>query len=110
MIAELKKYKKIIEDAVDLLGYTPLRYAIFEREKINRIEYQVRIEYIENHYEVYTTGERASISGKKQFENFFEAYHNFLFKLQLSILQNRRQVRGEQPPEYHCSLWDKCCR
>ncbi|EAH0406898.1 hypothetical protein D5Z95_14665, partial [Listeria monocytogenes] len=50
------------------------------------------------------------ISGKKQFENFFDAYHNFLFKLQLSILQNRRQVRGEQPPEYHCSLWDKCCR
>ncbi|MBC1379902.1 hypothetical protein HB829_10730 [Listeria innocua] len=24
MIDELKKYKKIIEDAVDLLGYTPL--------------------------------------------------------------------------------------
>lgn len=72
MIDELKKYKKIIEDAVDLLGYTPLRYAIFEGEKNNRIEYQVRIEYIENHYEVYTTGERASISGKKQFENFLK--------------------------------------
>ncbi|ECL0266114.1 hypothetical protein FKC55_09490 [Listeria monocytogenes] len=107
MIDELKKYKKIIEDAVDLLGYTPLRYAIFEGEKNNRIEYQVRIEYIENHYEVYTTGESASISGKKQFENFFEAYHNFLFKLQLSILQNRRRVRDGEPPEYFCALWEK---
>lgn len=72
MIDELKKYKKIIEDAVDLLGYTPLRYAIFEGEKNNRIEYQVRIEYIENHYEVYTTGERASISGKNNLKTFLK--------------------------------------
>ncbi len=35
MIDELKKYKNIIEDAVDLLGYTPLRYAIFEGEKMS---------------------------------------------------------------------------
>lgn len=91
---------------MNLLGYKLVRYAVFEGEKNNRIEHQVRIEYLENQYEVYATGECASISEKKQFENFFEAYHIFLFKLQLSILQNRRPVRDGQPSEYCCSLWD----
>ncbi|EQC0594425.1 Imm59 family immunity protein, partial [Listeria monocytogenes] len=34
MTEELREYKNIIEDAVNLLGYTPLRHAIFEREKV----------------------------------------------------------------------------
>ncbi|MBC1864145.1 Imm59 family immunity protein [Listeria welshimeri] len=36
-----------------------------------------------------------------------KAYHNFLFKLQLSILLNRRRVRDGEPPEYFCALWEK---
>lgn len=32
MIEEILEYKKIIEDAVELLGYTPLRYSLFEGE------------------------------------------------------------------------------
>lgn len=39
MIEELREYKNIIEDVVNLLGYMLLRYVIFEGEKVNRIEY-----------------------------------------------------------------------
>lgn len=55
---------------MNLLGYKLVRYAVFEGEKNNRIEHQVRIEYIENQYEVYATGECASISEKNNLKIF----------------------------------------
>ncbi|HEM1074072.1 TPA: hypothetical protein U0V71_002887, partial [Listeria monocytogenes] len=48
----LKEYKKILEEDIYLLGYQELRYAIFEGEKNNRQEYQVRIEKNEAKFEV----------------------------------------------------------
>ncbi|EDO0053258.1 hypothetical protein GLX83_15365, partial [Listeria monocytogenes] len=69
----LKEYKKILEEDIYLLGYQELRYAIFEGEKNNRQEYQVRVEKNEDKFEVYMTADRASVMGEYEFEDIFQA-------------------------------------
>ncbi|HEM1138594.1 TPA: hypothetical protein U0V77_002843, partial [Listeria monocytogenes] len=89
----LKEYKKILEEDIYLLGYQELRYAIFEGEKNNRQEYQVRIEKNEAKFEVYMTADRASVMGKYEFEDIFQAFNQFLNIMQLTVLSNRKRVK-----------------
>ncbi|EBF5181933.1 hypothetical protein FH019_02485 [Listeria monocytogenes] len=103
----LKEYKKILEEDIYLLGYQELRYAIFEGEKNNRQEYQVRIEKNEAKFEVYMTADRASVMGKYEFEDIFQAFNQFLNIMQLTVLSNRKRVRDGELPEYFCPLWEK---
>ncbi|ENE8218657.1 hypothetical protein RE764_001742 [Listeria monocytogenes] len=102
----LKEYKKILEEDIYLLGYQELRYAIFEGEKNNRQEYQVRVEKNEDKFEVYMTADRASVMGKYEFEDIFQAFNQFLNIMQLTVLSNRKRVKDGEPPEYSCPLWD----
>ncbi|HAA7948937.1 TPA_asm: hypothetical protein GHD86_14285, partial [Listeria monocytogenes] len=90
-----------------LLGYQELRYAIFEGEKNNRQEYQVRIEKNEAKFEVYMTADRASVMGKYEFEDIFQAFNQFLNIMQLTVLSNRKRVKDGELPEYFCPLWEK---
>ncbi|HDU7120088.1 TPA: hypothetical protein RF296_003074, partial [Listeria monocytogenes] len=85
----LKEYKKILEEDIYLLGYQELRYAIFEGEKNNRQEYQVRVEKNEDKFEVYMTADRASVMGEYEFEDIFQAFNQFLNIMQLTVLSNR---------------------
>ncbi|AKG84240.1 hypothetical protein V8K42_001616 [Listeria monocytogenes] len=103
----LKEYKKILEEDIYLLGYQELRYAIFEGEKNNRQEYQVRIEKNEAKFEVYMTADRASVMGKYEFEDIFQAFNQFLNIMQLTVLSNRKRVKDGELPEYFCPLWEK---
>ncbi|HAA1208112.1 TPA_asm: hypothetical protein GD607_15065, partial [Listeria monocytogenes] len=100
-------YKKILEEDIYLLGYQELRYAIFEGEKNNRQEYQVRIEKNEAKFEVYMTADRASVMGKYEFEDIFQAFNQFLNIMQLTVLSNRKRVKDGELPEYFCPLWEK---
>ncbi|HAK1614823.1 TPA: hypothetical protein H1031_002807, partial [Listeria monocytogenes] len=100
----LKEYKKILEEDIYLLGYQELRYAIFEGEKNNRQEYQVRIEKNEAKFEVYMTADRASVMGKYEFEDIFQAFNQFLNIMQLTVLSNRKRVKDGELPEYFCPL------
>ncbi|EAC2373768.1 hypothetical protein ARL60_14290, partial [Listeria monocytogenes] len=102
-----KEYKKILEEDIYLLGYQELRYAIFEGEKNNRQEYQVRIEKNEAKFEVYMTADRASVMGKYEFEDIFQAFNQFLNIMQLTVLSNRKRVKDGELPEYFCPLWEK---
>ncbi|HCA4213767.1 TPA: hypothetical protein MPX23_002886, partial [Listeria monocytogenes] len=88
-------------------GYQELRYAIFEGEKNNRQEYQVRIEKNEAKFEVYMTADRASVMGKYEFEDIFQAFNQFLNIMQLTVLSNRKRVKDGELPEYFCPLWEK---
>ncbi|EAD5761926.1 hypothetical protein AABF57_001915 [Listeria monocytogenes] len=106
MSYDLMEYKKILEEDIYLLGYQELRYAIFEGEKNNRQEYQVRIEKNEAKFEVYMTADRASVMGKHEFNSVFDAMDKFLNIMQSRILSNRRRVKDGEPPEYSCPLWD----
>ncbi|EOY4932099.1 Imm59 family immunity protein [Listeria monocytogenes] len=103
----LKEYKKILEEDIYLLGYQELRYAIFEGEKNNRQEYQVRVEKNEDKFEVYMTADRASVMGKYEFEDIFQAFNQFLNIMQLTVWSNRKRVKDGEPPEYFCPLWEK---
>ncbi|EGT2102924.1 hypothetical protein I2K89_002916, partial [Listeria monocytogenes] len=89
----LKEYKKILEEDIYLLGYQELRYAIFEGEKNNRQEYQVRVEKNEDKFEVYMTADRASVMGEYEFEDIFQAFNQFLNIMQLTVLSNRKRVK-----------------
>lgn len=102
---ELQEYKRILRENISLLGYQDLRYSMFEGEDNYRNEYQIRIEYINSKFEVYVTGERASVQGKSIYDDFFDAQYAFLQKMQLAILINRRRVKYGEEPEYNCSLW-----
>ncbi|WP_099223060.1 Imm59 family immunity protein [Listeria costaricensis] len=102
----LAEYKQILEEDIQLLGFEELRYSIFEGEENNREEYQVRIEKKQDIFEVYVTGERASVMGKHKFTSVFEAMDKFLNIMQSRILSNRRKVKNGEPPEYPCPLWD----
>ncbi|EIL7052855.1 hypothetical protein ABZZ59_000990 [Listeria monocytogenes] len=106
MSFDLMEYKKILEEDIYLLGYQELRYAIFEGEKNNRQEYQVRIEKNEAKFEVYMTADRASVMGKYELEDIFQAFNQFLNIMQLIVLSNRKRVKDGEPPEYSCPLWD----
>ncbi|EAV9826842.1 hypothetical protein FFD29_11875 [Listeria monocytogenes] len=107
MSYDLMEYKRILEEDIYLLGYQELRYAIFEGEKNNRQEYQVRIEKNEAKFEVYMTADRASVMGKYEFEDIFQAFNQFLNSMQLTVLSNRKRVKDGELPEYFCPLWEK---
>lgn len=100
------EYKKILEDNIQILGYEELRYSIFEGAENNRQEYQIRIEKIGDIFEVYMTADRAGVIGKYEFEDIFDAFHQFLSIMQDTILSNRKRVRDGKPAEYPSSLWD----
>lgn len=103
---KLDEYKDYIIKQIKLLGYTELRYSIFEEENINKQEYQIRIESQNSYYEVYVTGDRASIVGKHKFENIFDAITKFLNIMQSVVLRNRNLKIDGKNPEYPCPLWD----
>ncbi|MBC1473134.1 hypothetical protein HB852_00695 [Listeria grandensis] len=103
----LDEIEVLLENDISLLGYEDLRYSLFAGEENYRDEYQVRIEYTNGKFEVYMTGERASVLGKSGFEDFWKAYKEFMYKLQLTVLSNREHIKSNEPPEYPCSLWDK---
>ncbi|EAE2726523.1 hypothetical protein E1T88_15625, partial [Listeria monocytogenes] len=50
--------------------------------------------------------DRASVMGKHEFNNVFDAMDKFLNIMQSRILSNRRRVKDGEPPEYSCPLWD----
>lgn len=105
MSQDLTEYKKILEEDIQLLGYEGLRYAIFEGENNNRQEYQVRIEKNRDVFEVYMTADRASINGKYEYKDVFQAFNRFLNIMQTVVLSNRKRIKDGEPPEYSCSLW-----
>lgn len=105
-MSELQEYKKILQENIYLLGYQELRYSIFAGEENNREEFQIRIEYKNSQFEVYVTADRASVRGKKVFNDFFDAEYAFLQKMQLAILINRKRVKDDEEPEYDCPLWN----
>lgn len=107
MNAKLEEYKKSLEEDIALLGYEQLRYSIFADESSYNEEYQIIIKYVKNIYEVYATADRASIMGKYQYENIFDAFDKFLNLMQLTVLNNRTSVKRGDKPEYPCPLWDK---
>ncbi|MHC5319549.1 Imm59 family immunity protein [Listeria kieliensis] len=106
-LEEINEYKVLMEDVIEVLGYTKLRYSLFAGRENNRDEFQVRIEYLDDHFEVYMTGERASVSGSKKYDEFFKAYKDFMYRIQSRVITNRKSVRNNEPPEYPCHLWDK---
>ncbi|WP_115753057.1 Imm59 family immunity protein [Listeria kieliensis] len=102
----IEEYKEMIQRDIDLLGYSALRYSLFAGRNNNRAEYQARIEFIDGHFEVYMTGERASVSGSKKYDDFFQAYKDFMYRIQSRVITNRKSVRNNELPEYPCPLWD----
>jgi hypothetical protein len=107
MNKKLDEYKKSLEEDISLLGYEQLRYSIFADESSYDEEYQIIIKYVKNIYEVYATADRASVMGKYQYENIFDAFDKFLNLMQLTVLNNRMRVKNGENPEYNCSLWGK---
>lgn len=105
MISKLEDYKLLIEEDISLLGYDALRYSLFEGEDNYRQDYQIRIEYVNDKYEVYLTADQASITGKHKFNDIFDAIEKFLNIMQGRILVNRMSVKNGESPEYNCSLW-----
>ncbi|EAD6310269.1 hypothetical protein E0I22_14665, partial [Listeria monocytogenes] len=57
-------------------------------------------------FEVYMTADRASVVGKYEFNNVFDAMDKFLHIMQSRVLSNRRRVKDVELPEYSCPLWD----
>lgn len=105
MTRKLEEYRELLEEDIYLLGYEKLRYSIFAGEDVNKQEYQVRIEHVNGKYEVYLTADRASIMGKYEFNDIFDAIDMFLNIMQGRILTNRMSVKNGENPEYECSLW-----
>ncbi|EAC4374907.1 hypothetical protein EON16_15455, partial [Listeria monocytogenes] len=57
-------------------------------------------------FEAYMTADRASVVGKYEFNNVFDAMDKFLHIMQSRVLSNRRRVKDGELPEYSCPLWD----
>lgn len=53
------------------------------------------------------TADRASVMGKYEFEDIFQAFNQFLNIMQLTVLSNRKRVKDGELPEYFCPLWEK---
>ncbi|GFH43516.1 hypothetical protein Hs30E_20450 [Lactococcus hodotermopsidis] len=104
---KLEEYKEIIEQDIELLKYQDVRYSIFAGENNNRQDYQLRIERVEEHFEVFMTADRAGIMGKYKFDDFLPAYNKFMSILQSIVLSNRRSVKDGEKPEYSSPLWNK---
>lgn len=51
------------------------------------------------------TADRASVMGKHEYNNVFDAMDKFLNIMQSRILSNRRRVKDGEPPEYFFQLW-----
>lgn len=98
--------KKRIEEDLELLGYSALRHSLFEGED-NKAEHQIRIEYINNLYEVYITVDRYRVLGKHVFEDEYDAYKQFLLLSQSMVLRNRKSINKGKNPLYPSYLWSE---
>ena len=102
---QIDKFKQEIEEEIDRRHYNSLVYVLFD--ELNTAPFAIHIFYRDHLFMVNSRDDRSYIIGKSwEFENYEEAKHFFIKKMETFVQLNRLEIQTGHPPYYPSPLWD----
>ena len=87
-------------------GYENLYYVLFDED--SNLPWAIHLYYKNNKFIVNSRDDRSYIFGKSwEFENYEEAKHFFIKKMETFVQLNRLEIQTGHPPHYPSPLWDE---
>ena len=87
-------------------GYENLYYVLFDED--SNLPWAIHLYYKNNKFIVNSRDDRSYIIGKSwEFENYAEAKHFFIKKMETFVQLNRLEIQTGHPPYYPSPLWDE---
>ena len=87
-------------------GYENLYYVLFDED--SNLPWAIHLYYKNNKFIVNSRDDRSYIIGKSwEFENYEEAKHFFIKKMETFVQLNRLEIQTGHPPYYPSPLWDE---
>ena len=98
--------KQDVEKEVREKGFENLYYALFDED--SNLPWAIHLYYKNNKFLVNSRDDRSYIIGKSwEFENYEEAKHFFIKKMETFVQLNRLEIQTGHPPYYPSPLWDE---
>ena len=86
-------------------GYENLYYVLFDED--SNLPWTIHLYYKNKKFIVNSRDDRSYIIGKSwEFENYEEAKHFFIKKMETFVQLNRLEIQTGHPPYYSSPLWD----
>ena len=87
-------------------GYENLYYVLFDED--SNLPWAIHLYFKNNKFIVNSRDDRSYIIGESwEFENYEEAKHFFIKKMETFVQLNRLEIQTGHPPYYPSPLWDE---
>ncbi|HEK9989022.1 hypothetical protein AT52_00197 [Streptococcus equi subsp. zooepidemicus Sz35] len=105
-MSHLDKQSKELLSEIQAMGYESLRYSIFNDHRPSEWETRIEFDPKSEEYEVYSTMDRASITGVYRFSRFEDAKIRFFRNLDLTVFRYKQLVKEGRSTPYSSPLWN----
>ncbi|KEQ45588.1 hypothetical protein SK578_0432 [Streptococcus mitis] len=102
---DIDHMKCIVEQEIKKRHFESLHYVLFDED--SNLPWAIHLYLKNNKFIVNSRDDRSYIIGKSwEFENYEEAKHFFIKKMETFIQLNRLEIQTGHPPYYPSPLWD----
>ena len=102
---DIENMKCIVEQEIKKRHFESLHYVLFDED--SNLPWAIHLYYKNNKFIVNSRDDRSYIIGKSwEFENYEEAKHFFIKKMETFVQLNRLEIQTGHPPYYPPPLWD----
>ena len=102
---DIENMKCIVEQEIKKRHYESLHYVLFDEDR--NLPWAIHLYYKNNKFIVNSRDDRSYIIGKSwEFENYEDAKHFFIKKMETFVQLNRLEIQTGHPPYYSSPLWD----
>ena len=102
---DIENMKCIVEQEIKKCHFESLHYVLFDED--SNLPWAIHLYYKNNKFIVNSRDDRSYIIGKSwEFENYEEAKHFFIKKMETFVQLNRLEIQTGHPPYYPPPLWD----
>lgn len=104
-IIDIENMKNIVEQEIKKRHFESLHYVLFDEDR--NLPWAIHLYYKNNKFIVNSRDDRSYIMGKSwEFENYEEAKHFLIKKMETFVELNRLEIQTGHPPYYSSPLWD----
>ena len=102
---DIENMKYIVEQEIKKRHFESLHYVLFDEDR--NLPWAIHLYYKNNKFIVNSRDDRSYIMGKSwEFENYEEAKHFLIKKMETFVELNRLEIQTGHPPYYSSPLWD----
>ena len=102
---DIENMKCIVEQEIKKRHFESLHYVLFDEDR--NLPWAIHLYYKNNKFIVNSRDDRSYIMGKSwEFENYEEAKHFLIKKMETFVELNRLEIQTGHPPYYSSPLWD----